>query len=163
MVHNKLYICPNHHLKAANTLVKRYPKVLTICQPMLRKETPSSPIHNYINVITITTLPHLPLLFLFWCHQINRCYIYNIHYYPQRCQIIALPSLFSNLFRCGYVCCFLYTYRARASEGNCCIYHTLFVTSRHQWYPVFYTTQSQFTLLTLLYFLQHSYVVLCTA
>ena len=162
-MYNKLYVCPNHHRKAANTLVKRYPKVLTICQPMLRKETPSSPIHNCINVIIITTLPHLPLLFLFRCHQINRCYIYNIHYYPQRCEFIALPPLFSSLFRCDSVCCFLYTYGMFASNIHRCIYHISLSISYRQQYCVFYTTQSQFTLLTLLYFLQHSYVVICTA
>lgn len=129
---------------------------------MLRKETPSSPIHNYINVITITTLPHLPLLFFFWCHQINRCYIYNIYYYPQRCQIIALPSLFSNLFRCGYVCCFLYTYKARAS-GRLLLYISHLV--RHLAPPmisyILYNTISIYSPHDTL-FLQHSYVVLYT-
>lgn len=103
--------------------MKRYPKVLTICQPMLRKETPSSPIHNYINVITITTLSHLPLLFLFRYHQINRCYIYNIYYYSQRCESIALPPLFSSLFRCDSACCFLYTYSISASNISLYILH----------------------------------------
>ena len=94
----------------------------------------------FICVMFLTTLSDLPLLFLLWCHKINCCYMYNIHYYPQRCKLVALFPLFSSLFRCDSVCCFLYTYGMSASNIGRCIYHILFPIPYRQQYCVFYTT-----------------------
>ena len=117
----------------------------------------------FVYVMILTTLSDLPLLFLLRCTEINCCYTYNIHYCPQRCRLVTLSPLLSSLFRCGSVCCFLYTHRARVSGGYCCIYHTLLIISCHQRYSIFYTTLSRFIFFIVLYFLQHSYVLLCTA
>ena len=100
----------------------------------------------------LTTLSDLPLLFFLWCREINCCCMYNVYYYPQRCRLVALSPLFSSLFRCDSACCFLYTYGMSASNIDRCIYHTSLSISYRQQYCVFYTTQSQFTLLRLLYF-----------
>jgi len=108
----------------------------------------------------LTTLSDLPLLLLLRCREINCCYIYNVYYYPQRCRLVALSPLFSSLFRCNSACCFLYTYGMFASNIHRCIYHISLSISYRQQYCVFYTTQSQFTLLRLLYFYNRS--MLCS-
>lgn len=71
----------------------------------------------------LTTLSDLPLLLLLRCRKINCCYIYNVHYYLQRCRLVALSPLFSSLFRCDSVCCFLYTYGMSASNISLYISH----------------------------------------
>lgn len=78
----------------------------------------------FVYVMILTTLSDLPLLFLLRCTEINCCYTYNIHYCPQRCRLVTLSPLLSSLFRCGSVCCFLYTHRARVS-GGIVVYITL--------------------------------------
>ena len=70
----------------------------------------------FMCVMLLTTLSDLPLLFFLWCRKINCCYMYNVYYYLQRCWLVALSLLFSSLFRCDSVCCFLYTYGISASN-----------------------------------------------
>ena len=117
----------------------------------------------FVYVMILTTLSDLPLLFLLRCTEINCCYTYNIHYCPQRCRLVTLSPLLSSLFRCGSVCCFLYTYKARAS-GRLLLYISHLV--RHLAPPmisyILYNTISIYSPHDAL-FLQHSYVVLCTA
>ena len=88
----------------------------------------------------LTTLSDLPLLLLLRCRKINCCYMYNVHYSLQRCRLVALSPLFSSLFRCDSVCCFLYTYGMSASNIDRCIYHISLSISYRQQYCVFYTT-----------------------
>lgn len=108
----------------------------------------------------LTTLSDLPLLFFLWCRKINCCHMYNIHYCLQRCRLVALYPLFSSLFRCDSICCFLCTYDTFASNPYRCIYHTSLPIFYRRQYCVFYTTQSQFTLLTILYF--YNIAMLCS-
>lgn len=73
----------------------------------------------------LTTLSDLPLLFFLWCRKINCCYMYNVHYYLQRCRHVALSPLFSSLFRCDSVCCFFYIHMTCLLLTHIVVYITL--------------------------------------